>query len=98
MNRYPQNEETLDSNGKRKLNTFIIPSLSTPNDTYIRVIGLERLDLIADEFYGDPLAWPIIAAANSLGKGTLMVKSGTVLRVPVKNGFTEIIRTKSNNR
>lgn len=98
MNRYPQSIETLDSNGKRKLNTYIIPTLSDANDTYIRVIGLERLDLIADEFYDDPLAWPIIAAANALGKGTLMVKSGTILKVPSKDSFTELIRIKNNNR
>ena len=51
-----------------------------------------------DKDFGMAYAKSQIAAANSLGKGTLMVKSGTVLRVPVKNNFTDIIRTKSNNR
>ncbi len=34
----------------------------------------DRLDNLAYEFYGDPRYWIILAIANNLGKGTLIVQ------------------------
>tara|TARA_B100000519_G_C13896537_1_gene275480 strand:- start:116 stop:409 length:294 start_codon:yes stop_codon:yes gene_type:complete len=46
----------------------------------------DRLDLLANEFYGDARNWWIIADANNLGKGTLSVPPGLQLRIPREFG------------
>jgi hypothetical protein len=68
---------------KRKLSTVIISALPQQDaDVYIAVTGTERLDKLALLFYQDSSLWWIIAAANGLGKGTLMVPGGINLRIP----------------
>jgi|TARA_R100000005_G_C4997667_1_gene204370 nucleoid-associated protein YgaU len=54
----------------------------TPRDTYVQTVPGDRLDLIANQFYGDPQLWYVIAAANGVGKGTLAIEPGTELRIP----------------
>jgi len=68
---------------KRKLSTVIIaPIPVTPNDVYIQILGAERLDKLALLFYENASLWWVIAAANGLGKGTLLVPGGVSLRIP----------------
>ena len=52
------------------------------NDIYFYTVQGDRLDLIADEYYGDVSLWVLIATANKLGKGTLYPPPGTQLRIP----------------
>jgi hypothetical protein len=83
MNRYITSNTLLDSNGKRRLGTTLFPTFQTdPSDLYIRTTSIERLDKLALRFYADPTAWPIIASANNIGKGTLVVPVNTRLRIP----------------
>lgn len=97
MNRYITS--TKDKNGVRKIETVIMPSLpTTTDDIYIQVTSTERLDLLAKQFYDDITAWPVIAAANGIGKGTLFIKPGTILRIPNKTNFQAKIEQKNNNR
>ena len=42
----------------------------------------DRLDNLAFQFYGDPRHWQILAIANNLGKGTLVVEPNLQLRIP----------------
>ena len=42
----------------------------------------DRLDLLANKFYGTPRLWWIIAQANNIGDGTFTIKAGTKLRIP----------------
>jgi len=51
-------------------------------DLYIFSREGDRLDLLANSFYSDPQLWWIIADANNLGKGSLMVPPGLQLRIP----------------
>ena len=68
---------------KRKLSTVIISALPVQDsDVYIQVMGVERLDKLALLFYEDASLWWIIATANGLGKGTLLVPGGVKLRIP----------------
>lgn len=68
---------------KRKLSTVIVaPIPVTENDVYIQIIGTERLDKLALLFYENESLWWAIAAANGLGKGTLLVPGGVNLRIP----------------
>ena len=71
------------------------PSVTTSsNDYYIISQVTDRLDLIATDFYGDSTLWWVIAAANGLGKGTLIVPANTKLRIPAKTDFLDqVIQT-----
>lgn len=51
-------------------------------DKYIISRQGDRLDLLANEFYNNVDAWWIIADANNLGKGDLIVPPGIQLRIP----------------
>lgn len=93
MNRYLTSKTITDKNSrKRKLSTVIFPQMpGNADDVYIQITTTERLDILASQFYDDVNAWPVIAVANGLGKGSLLVKPGTVLRIPTKQNFTDII-------
>jgi len=68
---------------KRKIGTYIIsiPDVDS-TELYIQVTSSDRLDILASKLYGDQRLWYIIAAANGLGKGSLVVQSDTILRIP----------------
>ena len=40
------------------------------------------MDLLAFDLYNDVTLWWVIAAANGLGKGSLIVPQNTLLRIP----------------
>jgi len=99
MNRYISSNILKTQDKSRYLSTSLFPEIPTsPDDVYIQITTTERLDLLANKFYDDVTAWPVIAAANNLGKGSLYIKPGTVLRIPTSQTFTDIIEQKNNNR
>ena len=53
-----------------------------------------HLDLLSNQYYGSPAYWWIIANANNIHDGKLVLKDGTILRIP--KDYTEIIRKESN--
>jgi hypothetical protein len=83
MNRYETATELKTDLGFRRRATVILaaPGVGS-NDTYIRVTSPELLTKLANNFYNDVASWWIIAAANGLGKGTLIVPANTILRIP----------------
>jgi hypothetical protein len=82
-NRYSNANILNDASGKRKQSTMIIPVPNPSlNDVYIQTSNIERLDLLAFKFYGDSSMWYIIATANGLGKGSLIVPINSRLRIP----------------
>ena len=85
--------------GKRKVDTVIVTAPDKQQtDFYIKITSLERLDILAYKFYDDVTAWPILAAANGIGKGTLFVQPGTILRIPTKVDFEKIIERVNGAR
>ena len=64
-----------------KYNTTIYQSIPERNDD-IFVISTEgdRLDLLAQQFYGDQSLWWFIANSNNIS--TMNVPAGTSLRIP----------------
>ena len=81
--RYSNTNNINDTDGKRRQRTTIIPVPTiSSNDVYIQTTSVERLDLLAYKFYGDESLWYIIASANSLGKGSLVVPTNSLLRIP----------------
>jgi len=81
--RYPNNTVLKTNEGKRYVDTTIYPTIEpNENDSFITTQLGDRLDVIANKFYGKVSLWWILALANNLGKGTLSVPVGTELRIP----------------
>ena len=92
MNRYQDLPIIKDSNGRRKYTTTFVPFFDkSDNDIYVITDPSDRLDLLANQFYGDVTAWPIIATANNIGLGTLNIEEGKQLRIPDPNKFRDYI-------
>ena len=68
------------------------------NDIYIQTTSPERLDRLANNFYQDATMWWVIAAANGIGKGTLMVSANTRLRIPDKMIVQQVIDDINRSR
>ena len=52
----------------------------SPNDIWVMTQEGDRLDHIANQYYGDPLLWWFIARANNIKFNN--VPTGTTLRIP----------------
>jgi hypothetical protein len=70
----------------------IIPLRNT--DTYIATETGDRFDSLANQFYGNPSLWWIIASANNIHDGSMGVDDGTVLRIPQQ--YIQIINDFEN--
>lgn len=69
------------------------------NDTYVITVMGDRLDLMADQFYGDTRLWWIIAQANpdNIRRDSYSVSAGLEIRIPrrinnILNSFKKINR------
>lgn len=99
MARYTTAKTLRDTSEKRYLSTAIIPPMPVAsNDTYIVVTSPERLDKLANTFYGDASLWWVIAAANGLGKGTIIVPADSRLRIPSATNVQQVINDTNNLR
>ena len=97
MNRYESTKKIKNKDLINKYETVTYPKFERKEtDIYIITRELDRLDLIANQYYGDPRFWFVIARANNLGKGTLIVPPGLQLRIP-KN-ITDIFGELSRDR
>jgi|TARA_R110000823_G_scaffold285668_1_gene404094 phage tail protein X len=84
-------------NGRRYYKNAFYPSIPlSSNDIYVITLEGDRLDLIANQYYGDPSLWWIISTANSgVPKSSLYIPVGTQLRIPqnineIKNKYLQI--------
>jgi len=92
MNRYATSNELKTDIGYRRRATVILSApIVDSNDTYIHVTSPELLTRLANNFYNDVSSWWIIAAANGLGKGTLIVPADTILRIPSNATIESVI-------
>jgi hypothetical protein len=90
MNRY-QYAKLDNVTGRKAYST--VRSIEIPKsyaDRYIFSKEGDRLDSLAYEFYGDTQLWFILANANNLGKGSMVVPGGLQLRIPPDSIITEI--------
>jgi len=101
------NARKVDSDGVehtvRRLETTIYPKFDElfADDTYLISQDGDRLDLLAKEFYGDETFWHLIASVNNLGKGTLAIPPGVVIRIPYYDDYAPIsamIEERNNRR
>lgn len=81
--RYTNNETKKLKDGRVVYTAKIYPNIpKSDKDIYIVTQGGDRLDTIANQFYGDSSLWWIIASANNIHDATFALPDGTVLRVP----------------
>jgi hypothetical protein len=97
--RYSITQKIKNTDNKTRLATTIIPvSDFSTQDIYIVTSTPERLDKLAQTFYGDSTKWWIIASANALGKGTIMVGKNKTLRIPPDANIINLINNTNNLR
>jgi len=81
--RYNQAKLKTNTLGSRYQESTLISRIPfSSNDQYVQVSVTDRLDLISHQFYGTRSFWWVIAAANSIGKGTMAIQEGAILRLP----------------
>lgn len=82
--RYQNNKVQKLKDGRRVFRTRIYPNIpKSDKDIYIVTQTGDRLDALANQFYGDASLWWIIATANNIHDATFAVSDGTTLRVPI---------------
>ena len=98
MNRYEEIQLNKDSQGRRFRKTILHPTIE-PHIDDIYIIGQigDRLDNLAFKYYNDSSLWWIIARANNIGNGSLVVPLGVQLRIP-QNQFDIIEEYKKINK
>lgn len=89
-----QNSRKIESDGNvrtiRRLSSVMYPDFAQKEDTKILSQEGDRLDLLAKEFYGDETFWFAIARANNLGKGSMNVPAGMIIRIPYYTDYSGI--------
>lgn len=84
-----------DTGNQYYLNTIYPDIPFDDNDNYIITTMGDRLDIMAQDFYGDIDFWWVIASANSLSGDSLYPPIGMQLRIPINivsivNNFKQI--------
>lgn len=80
------NAKKIESDGNvkyvRRLQTIFYPTFE--NIEYTQILSQEgdRLDILAKEYYNDESLWFVIAKTNNLGKGSLNVPPGLIIKIP----------------
>ena len=96
MNRYEEITNVIrEESGVRRFSTtyyYRIPAKTS--DFYIYSKAGDRLDLIANDYYGDPRYWWILANENDIGKGTIVPPIGFRLRIPFPLDMLELENLK----
>ena len=82
MSRYRNTRIERKKNKSYYKTTIFDKVPKSDNDIYVITQYGDRLDLLANQFYGDPTLWYVIANANHIGKGTMAVETGIQLRIP----------------
>ena len=92
------NRNDDDTIKSRRYETVLYPKIPlSADDIYIVTKVNDRLDLVAHEYYGDQRFWKVIARANNLGKGTMVIPEGTELRIPQNPDELESLFIKYNS-
>ena len=85
MYRYQSiNTERVNGVGKTFYVNAVYPDIPVSNgDIYLITTIADRLDLMAQDYYGDSTLWWVIASANALKSDTIYPPIGVQLRIPI---------------
>ena len=92
MNRYPSSLILKEQNGPRYFGSTKYPFIvEDPNDYHIITMQGDRLDNLANQFYGDPTLYWILQVANSdvTNRDSLYPPIGVQFRIP--QNITQIL-------
>jgi len=85
-----------DLNGIRHYTPSVVPNVPIKDtDIFVYPLYGDRLETLANRYYGDSTLWWIIAKANEIGKGKIGVDPEKKLRIPTEIG--DIIELVENN-
>lgn len=93
MQRYEKYTEIIRNRGtgKRRYATMYYPRIERKTSDVYKITKLsDRLDTLANEYYGDPRWWVIIARVNKLYNGTVRVPPGIRIRIPFPLSDSEL--------
>jgi len=86
------------TSGKTMYKPTYYPSIDArADDSYIITGATDRLDLIANDFYGDSTLWWIIAMVNDLEGDSMFPPTGIQLRIPANVSTLLTKFNQSNN-
>lgn len=87
--RYDNNKILNDP--KRYYDTSVYPKFEArETDIYIISRAGDRLDNLAFEYYQDATWWWVIARANNVSNGSLVIPSGKRIRIPFPLTYFDI--------
>jgi len=84
-----RNSDTRVDKGRTYLTNKIYPDIPlSENDIYLITTIGDRLDVLAQDYYGDPSLWWLIASANAeLNRDSLIPTPGLQIRIPADKEF-----------
>ena len=88
--------EQYRENNKRYFKYIKYPNIPlSVNDIYAVTVEVDRLDLIANQFYNDVDLWWIITTANPdiIRRDSFNLKPGLEIRIPDPNRVNNILRS-----
>ena len=91
MSRYSNNETQKLKEGKVVYKSKIYPKIPLKDtDIYIVAQTGDRVDTLAQQFYGDSSLYWIILTANNIHDAPFAFPDGTILRIP--KDYLEIVK------
>lgn len=91
MSRYSNNETQKLKEGKVVYKSKIYPKIPLKDtDIYIVTQTGDRVDTLAQQFYGDSSLYWIILTANNIHDAPFAFSDGTILRIP--KDYLEIVK------
>ena len=82
-NRYSNIPTILKTGKGRVYDSVLLPNIdATDSDIVVITVQGDRLDLLANEYYGDSTMWWVIALKNNLTDIDLTMQGGIKLRIP----------------
>lgn len=96
--RYKNAKVKNDKNGKRYYVPTIVPNIPIKDtDVFIYPREGDRLDTLAQKYYGDSNLWWIIAKANELNRGQIGLNPDVKIRIPTFiNDILESVRISNS--
>jgi len=89
-----QRASRLHAEGSQVYKSTIYPNIDRHvTDIYIEALALDRLDSLAYMYYEDVTLWWVIAQANGVGKGTMNVEPGQIIRIPNPDRISAILES-----
>ena len=69
--------------GPRRYETILYPEIPRRNtDRYVIAQEGDRFDMLSHKYYETTAHWWVIADANGMGKGSMIIPSGKQIRIP----------------